>query len=144
VTFDDGYSDNYHSAKPIMEKYQVPATFFIVSGMVGQREEFWWDHLERLIVHSVKLPTIELTMDEVTHRWEPIADRAGLYEKIWRTLSELSPQARLSAVKQIESQIHEPLPSRTTYFPVTREEVADLSRLPLFEIGSHTANHPFL
>jgi peptidoglycan/xylan/chitin deacetylase (PgdA/CDA1 family) len=29
ITFDDGYLNNYLNAKPIIEKYQVPVTFFI-------------------------------------------------------------------------------------------------------------------
>src|SRR6476619_1419319 len=43
VTFDDGYLDNLTNAKPILEKYDVPATIFVCSGAVDRKEEFWWD-----------------------------------------------------------------------------------------------------
>ena len=49
VTFDDGYADNYATALPLLEKHQVPATFFITSGPVEQQREFWWDDLERRV-----------------------------------------------------------------------------------------------
>lgn len=43
ITFDDGYQDNLKVALPILEKYNVPATFFISTGTIGSN--FWWDRL---------------------------------------------------------------------------------------------------
>src|SRR5262245_19306871 len=52
LTFDDGYADNLHHAKPLLERYDAPATVFVTSGYVGQDREFWWDELERLLLLS--------------------------------------------------------------------------------------------
>ena len=43
VTFDDGYLDVLQNAVPILERYQIPATIFVVTGNLG--EPFWWDRL---------------------------------------------------------------------------------------------------
>lgn len=56
LTFDDGYADNLWNAKPLLEKYEVPATFFVTSGCVDSSSEFWWDDLERAILEPSKLP----------------------------------------------------------------------------------------
>src|SRR6266487_2262873 len=50
ITFDDGYADNLYAAKPLLEKYEIPATVFVCTGYVGK--EFWWDELERLVTCS--------------------------------------------------------------------------------------------
>jgi peptidoglycan/xylan/chitin deacetylase (PgdA/CDA1 family) len=42
VTFDDGYADVLHQALPLLERYEIPATVFIVTGALGQ--VFQWDN----------------------------------------------------------------------------------------------------
>ncbi|MGH8001599.1 MAG: polysaccharide deacetylase family protein, partial [Brasilonema sp.] len=45
VTFDDGYTDNLYSAKPLLEHYDIPATMFLTSGYMEQKRDLWWDEL---------------------------------------------------------------------------------------------------
>ncbi len=56
ITFDDGYLDNFLLAKPLLEKYQLPATFFLPTINIGQQKEFWWDELEYLFLGIDELP----------------------------------------------------------------------------------------
>lgn len=41
ITFDDGYEDNHTNALPVLRNHQMPATVFLVSRFVGQKNT--WD-----------------------------------------------------------------------------------------------------
>lgn len=46
ITFDDGYLDNFENAAPVLERYSLPATFFIVTRWMGSSVVPWWDTAE--------------------------------------------------------------------------------------------------
>ena len=37
ISFDDGYEDNFHYAFPILKKYNCPATFLFVQGLLKKK-----------------------------------------------------------------------------------------------------------
>ncbi|SKB62060.1 Polysaccharide deacetylase [Salegentibacter holothuriorum] len=42
ITFDDGYYNNFYSL-PILEEFQVPATYFITTNNLVSNSSYWWD-----------------------------------------------------------------------------------------------------
>jgi peptidoglycan/xylan/chitin deacetylase (PgdA/CDA1 family) len=52
ITFDDGYRDNYELAFPVLQRHGVPATFFITTGFVDQRQVAWWDEIAWMVKHA--------------------------------------------------------------------------------------------
>lgn len=53
VTFDDGYRDNLTVALPLLEKFRVPITVFVVPGFVGQDEYLSREDLCELAKHPL-------------------------------------------------------------------------------------------
>jgi peptidoglycan/xylan/chitin deacetylase (PgdA/CDA1 family) len=47
LTFDDGYSTFYSEVLPILKRYKVPATAFVVTGVVDTRQPMLFDHWAR-------------------------------------------------------------------------------------------------
>lgn len=48
ITFDDGYLDNFTSGLPVLDRLNVPATVFVITGDVGARNRVWEEAGEKL------------------------------------------------------------------------------------------------
>jgi peptidoglycan/xylan/chitin deacetylase (PgdA/CDA1 family) len=48
LTFDDGYTDNYELAMPILKKHGYPATLFMSPGAVGQEGYLNWEQVKEM------------------------------------------------------------------------------------------------
>ena len=43
LSFDDGYADNLELAAPLLERLSLPATFFLVPGLLSRTVSAWWE-----------------------------------------------------------------------------------------------------
>lgn len=48
ITFDDGYQDNYLNAYPVLRQYNMKATFFIITQLVGGFDYMNWEQLREM------------------------------------------------------------------------------------------------
>lgn len=136
ITFDDGYLDVLQNAVPILEKYNLPATIFIVTGNLGQA--FWWDRLTDLVVQSNNLPeTIDfgsITFPTAGH------SRDRLLKMIYPTARRLSPRQRDAELASLARSI-----GHSTELQQERAmdetELKSLAAHPLITLGAHTATH---
>lgn len=169
VTFDDGYADNLLNAKPLLEKHDVPATVFVATGYSGQDREFWWDELDRLFLQPGRLPPeLRLRVNGQEHFWE-LGDTSDYDEGShrrdlrWRAWQEAEPTPRHSVYRSLWQLMH-PMSdgerrqirsellawagstgsARPTHRSLTLDEISELARGGLVEVGCHTVTHPQL
>jgi peptidoglycan/xylan/chitin deacetylase (PgdA/CDA1 family) len=169
VTFDDGYADNLHQARPLLEKHDVPATVFAVAGEVTETHEFWWDDLARILLETPSLPELlELTIAARTYTWrlDPAAssntdNRSS--SQGWHVLRHTDPSPRHGAYRQIAALLR-PLDGsagrqvltklatwagsgtlgRPQYARLGAASMQALACTELIEVGAHTLTHPVL
>jgi peptidoglycan/xylan/chitin deacetylase (PgdA/CDA1 family) len=165
ITFDDGYANNLHNAKPILEHFSIPATVFVTAGYVGKNREFWWDELDRALLRPSRLPdTLELKINAVARRWDlgpavsyseeeylhdclhdhERSNRVDLYYSVWQWLRLLKEEQRENMLDEIIVWAEADSRARVTHRPLVPDEVRALAREGLVEIGAHTLHHEML
>ena len=169
ITFDDGYANNLHQAKPILEKYQIPATVFVATEYLTNPKEFWWDELEQIIMQSSQLPEqLILNINRKEQKWELKAasnysqeeawknrniyashaksgSRLRFYYELWSKLQPLTPARREPLLEQIKAWANYQSPApRLSHRPLTITELAEIERGGIIELGGHTVSHPLL
>jgi glycosyltransferase involved in cell wall biosynthesis/peptidoglycan/xylan/chitin deacetylase (PgdA/CDA1 family)/SAM-dependent methyltransferase len=168
VTFDDGYADNLHNAKPLLERYDIPATVFVTTGYFQDRGEFWWDELERILLQPGTLPgVLRLIINGTVHQWElgeasyygeerwwrdrswkapkdPPTSRHSIYVSLWRLLKLLPHSERRNLLNKLLAWARAESQVRPTHRALSLQEIVDLAQGKLIEVGSHTVTHPVL
>lgn len=166
VTFDDGYADNLHGAKPLLEKAGIPATMFLTTGYLGEQREFWWDELERLLLQPGRLPErLRLSIGGAAREWRlgtaidyteaewrrdrvwrapenPPGPRHTLYVSLWELLQPMAEVERRRVLEELRVWVGVAAGARSTHRILSRSEVLDLAAGGLIEIGAHSVTHP--
>lgn len=163
LTFDDGYADNLYQALPLLQAAAVPATVFVTAGQLGQQEEFWWDELEQILLETPVLPNrLDITIGSaplswhlpsagcsLDQHWNLLSDqscspRQKAYRELCDLLRPLGAPARRSLLESLRTWAGTEGSGRPHNRTLTRDEVLELAKSGLVEIGSHTMTHPVL
>lgn len=145
ITFDDGWSDNYEFAYPILQTHQVPATVFLVSDMIGTCQTFWPERLTRLVLALARTPD---AVTNVENRWlKTILGNDGLPETPTPELmsgfianAKSLPDSRLlELIGASESSMN--IADTQTPALLDWEQTNEMLDSGLIEAGSHTRRH---
>ena len=167
ITFDDGFYDNYLNAMPLLEWYQLPATFYFTTNRLAHARPYWWDELESIILHSNSLPdflfininnqpfSFQLkrhkrldgkTVQEIaTWRFGGAfnSERIDLYLKLWKRIQPLHHAEQDKIIRELKSWAayrHSAWPNAL----MNEYQLKKLSNSSLFDVGAHTVHHSML
>ncbi|MFT3745642.1 MAG: polysaccharide deacetylase family protein [Pyrinomonadaceae bacterium] len=103
ITFDDGYQDNFSAGLPVLEKHNVPATVFVITGDVAAKAKSWDEAGE-------KLPADLMNWDEIktlsAKGWE-IGSHAHDHIHLARHTPERQEKEITRSIRDIEENIGE-------------------------------------
>jgi peptidoglycan/xylan/chitin deacetylase (PgdA/CDA1 family) len=168
ITFDDGYSDNLLNARPTLDEFSIPATFFLTSGYLQGDRDFWWDALEWPFFHRTAIPpTLEIQLEHTSltfdfsgdteyrdsafadHRhwraWDPPpSKRHRAYHQLWQVLYDAPGSTREVVLNAIRTWAADITNVRSDCRPLSSQEVRQLASGTMIEVGGHSVTHPAL
>lgn len=143
ITFDDGYSDNYHCAFPLLEARKLPATFFAVTDYIGKGKPLWDYQLALALTKNEAVNVLDLPDLGVLQRGE----RESQHEWIFRVneeMKKLDAETRDEAMRVVSAACGtENLQMDEVDCCMEWEQLAKMHEGGM-EIGAHTCSHPSL
>jgi peptidoglycan/xylan/chitin deacetylase (PgdA/CDA1 family) len=139
ITFDDGYSDNFTVALPILQQAGLPATFFITVGHLDGG--MMWNDAVIDMVREAEGPELNLTRFKLgRYAVNTVSNRRRTVGELLSKLKYLEFAERKSLVGELTEAAN--LPPKPDLM-MSSDQVRNLAALGM-TIGAHTVNHPIL
>ena len=147
LTLDDGWLDNYVYAYPVLKGYNVPATIFLPTGLIGSNQWFWQDRLACLLKHCcVSGAGRRKKLVPLLKRYPWISDfkgerDVGRIDSAIEQCKELSDTEVYSLIAKMEKALGEKPPGERVL--LNWEEIKEMSKDGI-SFGSHSSTHKML
>jgi peptidoglycan/xylan/chitin deacetylase (PgdA/CDA1 family) len=146
VTIDDGYSDFYEIAWPLLCRRNIPATIFSVTDFVDGNRWIWTDKIPFLLSRTrEERIAIDVGGLRIAGALNGDSSRRQLASRLNSLLKHLPDESKDHLIDQIAAHCLVTLPARP---PVesrscTWEQLREMESAGI-EVGSHTVTHPVL
>jgi peptidoglycan/xylan/chitin deacetylase (PgdA/CDA1 family) len=144
ITFDDGFANNLKTVLPLLEKYRLPATFFISSGFMGANKLMWPEIIACVLAASplkaIKFADMELAIGSPE-------EKTASYKKLTRRVKQVPAQHlqaeldELAAAADVTPAMLQSQSLAKQSRMMSWDELRQMAASPWVEIGAHTVNH---
>ncbi len=134
LTFDDGYRSNYTLAYPVLKQMDVPATIFLTTDFIENKQFLWTDRVEYAVQNAAAGGDTESRIQSAA--------------KSKSRVKSLSQEKNSELVAELESELGEKLSAGENppeiYRPLEWGDISEMLESKLISFGSHTHTHKIL
>jgi peptidoglycan/xylan/chitin deacetylase (PgdA/CDA1 family) len=142
VTLDDGFADNYAVALPVLSRYGVPATFYIMVNAVDTGVPPWYCRITHAF-QSTTVPEWRHPRSGQTFQLSNPDEKNAAMSACWDLGAALTGDIQQELIRQIETFLQvRPLDARSQLM-MDWDKVRALKKAG-HTIGGHTLSHPNL
>lgn len=142
ITFDDGFRDNYIRAFPILRRYQAPATFYLTTGCIDNRQIFWVAHLRYMLTVTRAQELCTTKPEKFSFNLLQPHGKEEAFRTLVVRMKNIPTPRRLELLAEVTDQ----LAVDDTFLRnimMTWDEVRDMHKHGM-TFGAHTVTHPNL
>lgn len=143
ITFDDGYKNNFDLALPVLKKYKVPATYYIITKSLTDELFLAWPELYELIrlEHKTDIEVNGL----VFKKGVLFNEKQNLYlVDYFKTLGSATEKTVEQVISKYKIDKTAAIKQPELFKLVSAEQLRKYKNEELLEFGSHTHTHPCL
>lgn len=145
ITFDDGFQNNYDVAFKILSDLELPATIFIVSGLVNTTKSIWYCLLNHAISETRKKL---LSWDDERFDLSDTESKSRSSSAL-QTMLKRYPQNQLiiylnGILEDLEFDILDDFEPGSPYRILDTRSIKDMVSSNIIEFGAHTESHSIL
>ena len=145
VTFDDGFSDTFEIAFPLLRLHEIPATVFVSTEHVENDEPYWFELTAHLMM---RVPPRAVVCDECPEGLPLAGDgaaRRAAIASVHRLLKACANPRRRQLIEEWRTRFADFIDAHACELsrPITKHRILQMARDGI-DFGSHTVSHPNL
>ena len=140
VTFDDGFADNYDVAMPVLERYGVPATFYVMVDAVQNGVVPWYCRL-RYAFHQTARVEWKDPENQQALRLSSPEERQIALGRAWDIGATLTGSVQEDFIQRVEKSLDTKPVNAPHGFMMTWDQVRSMRKAG-HTVGAHTLSHP--
>ncbi|MGB0664490.1 MAG: polysaccharide deacetylase family protein [Pontibacterium sp.] len=145
ITFDDGYRNNLTKALPILQKYNAPATIYLVTEKIATHQALWFSYLIQAFEKTKKN---QITWNNHFYSLATQEDKKKACTSIQQEIKWMNGERTIEAIQNIAKllkvELEWTVEDNSAHSILNISDIKALQKSGLITFGAHSHDHTVL